>query len=397
MVSIKQDFNLRDFEDSLSEIADQDPNLRLPNKIKAEVLGGVAALAQLIVTWSRATGADGELQVYARELDEKAFSNFAHTVTGLVALNMAHKIRSAYGDKVFERGAALERSRPFVEAMHAKSLSNLREYSKTTIPLLCIDNARALRLPGRLYKDPENVRERAEFEDLLRACYDVVGPDHHVRIGGKLMESAARLVYEAFVNTHQHAQTNVRRDKLERSVRGVLVGYRSVLSDRLVDAAENHRPLQDYFRAWRPVDPRMRTAQFMDISIFDSGAGLAQTWLAGKNQLTQGIREEQVSLERELQAVYDCLKKGGTTKPGDTSGNGLFRIMEVVRRAGGFVRIRSGRLSLVKAFAYAAPPLDPDHITMEDAMDGGAPHKARSWAEGTTISVLLPLNRGADL
>ena len=112
--------------------------------------------------------------------------------------------------------------------------------------------------------------------------------------------------------------------------------------------------------------------------------------------MANGIREDQISLEDELQAVLACLRKGGTSKPGDTSGNGLYRIMEVVRRAGGFVRIRSGRLSLVRAFPSHAPPLDAADIAVEDAVDGGIPHTPRAWAEGTTISVLLPLNRGAD-
>ena len=396
MVTINRDFNLGTFEDALSEIAEGEANLKLPNSIKAEALGGIAALAQLIITWSRAAEEEGDLQIYAKSIEDPALANFARTVTGLVALNMANRIRSASSGAVFTRGEALLAARPFVEAMHAKSLSGLREFSKTTIPLLCIDNAKSLRLPMRLYKDPEHVRGRLEFADLLRACFAVVGPDHDSSTGNKLMDSAARLVYEAFLNTHEHAQTSVQGDRLGRSVRGVLVGYRTVEMAKMVEAAGRHRPLRDYFQTWRPADPRMRTARFMDISIFDSGAGLAQTWLARKGRISNGVREDGVSLEGELDAVYACLRKGGTTKPGDTSGNGLFRIMEVVRRAGGFVRIRSGRMSLVRAFPYAAPPLEADNITMEDAIDGGAPRVLRSWAEGTTISVLLPLNRGAD-
>jgi len=396
MVTINRGFNLGVFEQALAEIANGDPNLRLANRIKAEAVGGIAALVQLIITWARKTEPNGDLQIYARSLKDPALEHFSRTVTGLVALNLAHQIHSVDGHISFGRSEAMEVAIPFVEAMHARSLEPLREFSKSTIPLLCIDNAKQLRRPIRLYKNAEAVRDRSEFADLLHACFKLVGPDHYAPKGGRLMEATARLIYEAFLNTHEHAQSDFRGDRLKRSVRGVLVGYRAIDLDQLAGMAGEHRPLRDHFEGWRPSNQRMRTAQFIDISVFDSGSGLAQTWLWRKGQIRHGIREDGVPLQDELRAVLGCLRKGGSIKPGHTSGNGLYRIMEVVRRAGGFIRIRSGRLSLVKAFPFDAPALDPANIMVEDAVAGGVPRQARAWADGTTISVLLPLNRGPD-
>jgi hypothetical protein len=396
MTLINQKFDLDRFEQALEQIAAGDTTLRLANHIKAEALGGVAALAQLIVTWARTARSDSELQVYAKTLNERAFENFAQSVTGLTALNFASRIRAVQGGAIFERSFSLQAAQPFVEAMHSKSIEELRNFSKTTIPLLCIDNARTLRRPTRLYRDDDTVRDRSEFADLLTECFRVVGRDHYAQRGNWLMDAAARLVYEAFLNTHEHAQLDHRGDLLSRSVRGILVGYRAIDLNLLANTAGEHIPLRNHFSAWRPSHGQMQQAQFMDISVFDSGSGLAQTWLARKGSLDQGIRSDNVSLQTEFDAVTACLRKGGTTKPGDTSGNGLFRILEVVRRAGGYVRIRTGRLSLVKAFRHDAPPLELSDIQMEDAIAGGVPSEPRPWADGTTISVLLPLNRGAD-
>lgn len=396
MIIINQKFDLDDFEQALAKVGGGASKLRLANHVRTEALGGLAALAQLIVTWARATELNGELQVYAKQLDERAFQNFAQSVPGLTALNFASRIKSVQGEAEFPRGAALKAAEPFVKAMHGQSLEELRDFNKTTLSLLCLDNARFLKRPTRLYEDKDTVKNRSDFADLLAACFRVIGRDHYAHRGSQLMEAAARLVYEAFLNTHEHARHDYRGDELGRSVRGVLVGYRALDLNELVPMAGAHQPLRRHFARWRPSDDRMQMAQFMDISVFDSGSGLAQTWLARKGVLKNGIRDDHVPLATEFDAVMACLRKGGTTKPGETSGNGLFRILEVVRRAGGYVRIRSGRLSLVKAFDFDAPSLEPSSIQMEDALDGGPPLHARPWADGTTISVLLPLNRGAD-
>lgn len=396
MVTVNTDFDLDIFEAALSEIAAGDTKLRLASRIKAEAVGGLAAMVQLIITWARAGGTETELQVHAKDLADPAMSRFACTVTGLTALNFARQIHTVQGQHPIERAAAMNLALPFVEAMHARSLVPLRDFSKTTIPLLCLDNARSFRRPTRLYQAQDRVRDRADIADLLAACFEAVGPDFRRAVGAKLVTSAASLVYEAFLNTHEHAQADFRGDRLARSVRGVLVGYRSVAVAALAAAAGRSAPLLRHFEDWRPDHPDAQHAQFMDISIFDSGSGLAQTWLARQSGLARGIVEEAIPLEVEFQAVLACLRKGGTTKIGDTSGNGLYRIMEVVRQAGGFIRIRSGRLSLGRAFEVGAPALDPADVFVHDMLDGGRPIKPRAWAEGTTLSVLLPLNRSVQ-
>lgn len=394
MLRLRTHFTLDDFEDGANYIALGENNIMVPNKIKANAVGGLAALIQLIITWSRTNREKGKLKIYATDYSGESIERFARTPFGLISLIMAHEINFVNGDAV-NRTAALEKSREYVVAMHEGSLKYLRNISKTTIPIICIDSAREFRRPRRLYiPGSDKVRDLGDFQNLLHECADAILPLHRRLDRTREIYPAASLLFEAFQNTDDHAQVDFRGDRFRRSVRGVLVGYQYVEISALKEMAGAHEPLQRYFQHWRPDRPNARHAQFLELSVFDSGSGLAQKWLGKRDEDFSGIREGGVPLSAEYRAVIECLRKGGTTKGGDTSGNGLFRIMQVVKRAGGFIRIRTGRTALIKAFGVDphARPSEED-LMMEDAMIGGIPCVPRPWADGTVITVLLPLNR----
>lgn len=287
----------------------------------------------------------------------------------------------------------METAIPFVEKMHSGRLSDIRSITKTTIPLFCVDNARRLSRPNRLYNPgSEHVRSRRDFENLFNSASNTILPQARKISDQRLISAAASLIYEAFLNTHEHAQTDALGVPYRRSVRGILIGSRYIKRDHLHLSAAGHRPIQDYFRAWRPDHAGAQHGQFVEISIFDSGAGLAQTWLQKKGVIAGGILENEVSIDAEFDAVLGCFRKGGTTKMGETSGNGLFRIMRVVSDNGGFIRVRSGRLSLIHVAGV------PDHSSiidegLEDSVVGGRPVLSRPWVDGTVITAMLPLNR----
>ena len=393
MLSVEKSFSLGDFETHLDSLsADPNQELRLPNALKADAVGGQASLIQLIITWARQATEDTRLRIYANGDDEAAIGNFSRTVIGLVALNFARSIHG-YAGATIERSRAMETALPFVEAMHFGHLQDLREFAKTTLPLICIDNAKRLARPNRLYSpNSDLVRSRRDFADLLHAAGRVIIPRSRAITDPRLVSAAASLMYEAFLNTHEHAQTDGTGNVYRRSARGILIGSRYIKRDQLMHSAAGHRPIEDYFQAWRPDHPDAQHAQFVELSIFDSGAGLAQTWLQKKARVPLGILGGQISVDEEFEAVLACFRKGGTTKGGETSGNGLFRIMRVVSDNGGFIRVRSGRLSLVHVAGVPGHQSGVDE-GLEDSIDGGRPGQPRAWADGTLITVMLPLNR----
>lgn len=398
MLQIGRHFNLATFESSLKRVAKGERELQLSTKIVAEATGGIVALCQLIITWSRRFPEDARLRLFVGDSSDREpqLRNFAQTSFGLLALYMASVVYARDGSTKINKFQALQKADPLVLAMHIGSLTDLRRIEKTTLPFICLDGARNYSRPERLYLPTrDRVRGRTEFASLLEESLDTILPESRKRfVNTRLIEDCASLVYEAFQNTHEHAQTDFKGNHLGRSARGVLITSRYVQISALSKMAESCITLENYFKEWAPDVESARHAQFIEISIFDSGSGLAQTWLAKQGHLQAGIVEDEISLETEYEAVLSCLRKGETTTGRETRGFGLFRIVGAIKRTGGFIRVRTGRLSLVKAFSRPFPTVEEDDLILEDAFEGGRPSRPGAWADGTTITAMLPLNRG---
>jgi hypothetical protein len=397
LLKVETDLTIDQFEDGLRTIAQGEPLLMVPTKLTANAVGISASLLQLIITWARQAPADSStLRLHAPSLDSEALTNFAQSPWGLTALDMAKQVQLVTGQPIEWRDVLL-RARKFVVAMHSGSLADLRELNKNVIPIMCVDNATDYRRPRRLYNQATGkVLDRTAFEDLTAASLRVLRPQRHVRIDRDLLEAVASLLQETFQNTDEHAQADFFGNRYRRSVRGILFSYQYVKLDKLREMAGSSEPLLQYYDSWRPARAGAQHAQFLEVSIFDSGSGLAQKWLGKQGKINRPIVDEPIALGIEYDAVLSCLRKGGTTKAHDTRGNGLYRVMQAVKRSGGFIRMRTGRLSLVKTFSFGADPTpSPDDIRMDDLRHGGEPERQRAWADGTVITVMIPLNRGS--
>ncbi len=391
LLRITRDFSLDKLERGLEAIAAGEGTLQLPHWITANAAGTETALLQLIITWARGAANDATLRLYSKFDDEEGQRAFAQTAFGLTALNMASAVEDQSGQQL-DRYLLLTLARDYVIAMAEKPIAALREFNKASLSFLCVDNARNYRRPARLYvPSTDRVRDRSDFASLVKACASQLPGTQ--RLGGReILEAAASLLVEAFQNTHDHAQTDFRGDVLRRSVRGVIISFRFVRLEALGHAGGASALLQGYYAGWKPSVPTAKHAQFLELGIFDSGPGLARRWLSYNESLAQSIPGGN-HLSDEYDAVVGCLEKGASTKSGSTSGNGLYRIMQVVKRTGGFIRIRTGNLSLVKPFDDSGASLAPDDLRLLDLMTGTQTLERRAWSEGTTISVLLPTNR----
>jgi|GEM_PF-972311 len=399
MISVRQDFPLQAFEaflDSLDGPAHHD--IQIPNKIKSNAVGAVAALIQLIITWSRQNPGESALRLYAEDEVDDSAKKFAETPFGLVALNMAHRIVSR-GRAPLSRRDALKNSLQYVRCMHVGELSALKEYNRSILPVICIDNASELRRPVRLYRqNSDELRSREAFSALVRNCFRELSrvklEDDEAQV-----KDIASFVYEAFQNTHEHAQTDLEGNRYLRSSRGVIFSFQSSSLERLSSSDTEVGALNEYLKGIQLQYAHHRDAHFAEVSVFDSGPGLAQSWLshdgdAIKRTLKLKPRLEGIPIDVEYSAVMECLNKGKTTKGSASRGNGLYRIMQVVKRNGGMVRMRTGRLSVMKSFSEKSiKDLVSEDLQMVDVTSGAIPTEARSWSEGCVITVLMPLNR----
>ncbi|RRH68310.1 ATP-binding protein [Falsigemmobacter faecalis] len=399
MISVKQDFPLQDFERFLGLIGEPGHHdIQIPNRVKSNAVGSAAALIQLIITWARRNNAGEALRLHADNEMDQAARKFAETPFGLVALNMAQRIVSRGGEPLSRR-ETLNNSLQYVQCMHAGDLSALREYNKSILPVICIDNASKLRRPIRLYRqDTDEVRNRDAFTSLTRNSFRELA---RIRLEDESsqIEDIASFVYEAFLNTHEHAQTDVEGNRYLRSSRGIVFSFQSSSLERLSSPDAESVALSEYMSGIQLRRDHHTDAHFAEVSVFDSGPGLAQSWLFNVNEATRNSLKSTpqlggISLEVEYAAVVECFNKGRTTKTSPSRGNGLYRIMQVVKRNGGVIRVRTGRLSLMRAFAEkSSENLTSSDLKLEDISSGETPTEARPWADGCVITVLIPLNR----
>ena len=398
---ISKKFDNEAFEDAIRATHSTDSGtIRVPHTIVTKDLGGSARLLQLLATWSRRNSGNATLKLYAESLSQPDFKKFSSTPFGLAALIFCDQIQNSKGE-VIERRDALTYSTEYVKAMHSGPLKELREYNKSHLPIICVDSAKTLRRPTRLYVgNTDEVRGKSDFSNLTKTCFEAIRTIGDASSAGENYNDISHLIHEAFLNTHEHAQDDAWGKRYGKSIRGISISFRDLSIEEVNQTKLASGLAEAYLSAFKLRRPYLNQAHFAEVSIFDSGPGLALNWMRKNKKLTAEIENEMRSevgacLADELEAVNTCLIKGATTKGRESRGMGMFRMMQVIKRTGGFISIRSGRLSLAKQFECPSDDvISDDDLLLLDLHSGRAPDKPLPRAEGTVISALIPLNRG---
>ena len=195
-----------------------------------------------------------------------------------------------------------------------------------------------------------------------------------------LIQPLAGTLYELFRNTHEHARHDLVGNFIKRSLRTVQARRHSITPQALARIAEDTPAIEAYCRRIQPRRGR-KQLQLLELSVFDSGPGLAARWL-GRNI---GVDERGAV---ELDAVMNCFAKGASTKPRPGAGMGLPNLIGIARKSNGFLRLRTGTQSLCADLGlerhkpFGSPPiLQPLHGD-----------RIIAKASGTLWTLLLPIS-----
>lgn len=384
-MQINRKSNLYDIE-ALYDTLGTDPQLRLPISMShGGGLGVDASLAQFIVTWARAYE-QSILHLYAPADEAIAqIPQVAKTAAGLFALIMASEIHTEDHVTVDRRDALLA-IRPLVEAMFVgdiRNTSTTRGARPTAINLFCVNNAKREFIKPFYHHNTPKIQPDSWFSELIAksSALMTTRQDRLSLLKSGLPELGS-VLWELIANADQHAVTDVKGNKYKKALRGTSIKLSRIsrqdalgYSDREPELA---RFILKHFLKSEVLD-------FLEISVIDSGPGLARRWLTAKKERPVESLDE-LKLDEELSATLDCFKKHMTSKPdSDESGMGLHNALQALNKLKAYVRVRTGRLSLNQAFQGRSGIMEFEPSTRGTEQELAA-------AEGTVFTICIPVN-----
>ena len=403
MLQIGTEATIDRSEECLASLADrprtQLRELKLASNLRNQHCGGLASLVQAVVTWARIIGPEAVLVTHAPGTGPRpALASLAETLPGLAAILMANDIRAADAATSL-RAEAYALARSQVDPMDAGDFA--ATYRGVAVAMLCADETskRALKPFYHPTSDGEGeLRGEKEFVELTRRILNsAVSEPRRGDFDDRDVEALGVMLRELFGNTHHHAKRDPSGNTpYRKSVRGVFATHHLVAAGNIPAVAGTYEPLGQYLRDVADRTPVGTHSQLFELSIFDSGPGYAARRL-GRSF------EADVSLSAEFKAVTQCFMKNvSTLRP--TGGIGLVRTLSRLKDRGGFLRLRTGRLSLYKMFEQPAPGRARDRgadvaglaaqdFELNDAKSLSRSLTAQPWSAGALVTVLVPLGR----
>ncbi len=383
---LKKRFTIGESEEALREIQalKHDEPLKVSPDATHLSAGGEAALIQVLLTWARHQG-EAKLQFWAKAdgalaEHEKLIERFYGVVASACADQYADVSgvgvdRSAVRPALLKRIAAFQSSKPH-DAFRGPGWATL-----------CVDHinrSTSYTLHENSGPAAGDLRTKEEFFAVVAGIRRATFPNKSALLGHDDITAIADMVYELFRNTEEHARIDITGHRVPRSIRGIFAHAHALAPNKLAEFAGGFDPLRDYC-AKLPRGPfaqagnELAQSPLLEISIFDSGPGFAPT--ISRKPITE------MSSKEELAFVRDCFAKNATSKSKPGFGQGLTQVMKVLAEKRGFLRLRTGRLSL---FADQSQP--------NAAVDGASLAQWKPTADdlpearGSLLSLFIPVH-----
>ena len=356
-----------------------DEPLRLPANIKHVIGGAEAMLAQVIITWAQ-RNANPKLETFISSAAQ--INDFVRRLPGLVAaLCASEAVGTTTAHSIFEdlRSAALTR----LNQLQGKQPK--QGYRGPSAEILCADHL-GRSAPYLLYvpdqRGGSRLRPRENFRDLAGWLLEGAIPrEYRALIDDEATDAIGAMLFEIFKNTEDHALVDAAGDLLGISIRAIKTNHHAIQPEKLGRIVEGFEPLATYCGSLTPPQGAAQTHLF-ELSILDSGPGFAVTWT--------GRPLDQLSHDEEESAVRACFGRG-SAKRQSHFGEGLPHVLRLLHREGGFLHLRTGRLSFYIDFSA------------RDKVDGvaalrrhGADDALRlAPASGSLLTLLIPMRRSS--
>lgn len=322
-------------------------------------LGGAVQPVQVIASWALQQEANRALYLpLAFSENKTSRERFSSTLPGMAGLYFADVVES--GAKKLRRYEGLRDVAPRVAAMQSELY---RDTLRGQGIALCSFGGAKNEFLSPLYAlaAPGRVRDVTDFRVLLPRMLRQLSE----RVASSLTEGQldylSALVYQLFLNADEHGSYDAEGARYERAMRGIVIRVVPVPNlVSMVRFAGGDTPLRVFLTKQSSLTqarskeiskaetPRAAPLNLVEISVFDTGPGIALRWLGDRD----GRRSYgQMSIEEETEAVTTCFDKHSTTKASQLFGQGLSAALHAMKRLDAFMMLRTGRLSLYQDFS----------------------------------------------
>jgi hypothetical protein len=379
-LEIRGSITIPEVESLLSQINSGSSKLLLARHIKDWRIGAEAALMQFFFTWARRTALPIIVtHIRPNEDPSTQLDSLISRPFGFAALLMAADVVTR-NEKQSVRAEAYQSAKKRVDRMF-RSLADAGR--GTNVFLACVDHSTKSNVPHFYYSDGK-VRGQREFVVLVNEMIGRSKGRISFALNKAQLAQLGLVTSELFHNTHDWARTDELDVPLKKSLRGLLFETHTVSQLELNRLVEKAPALRSFFS--HVLEEQVTTkSSFLEMSVFDSGIGLAKRWLGSQ-------WKKNLSPSAELNACKDCLRKGKSTSSQTTRGFGLFDVFKTLSELGAFLRIRSGRLNLYRDFRHLPYSIsDEDNPTLNDWSTASEQITAGTGVEGTLYTFLVPL------
>tara|TARA_R100000365_G_C2743908_1_gene72657 strand:+ start:213 stop:1382 length:1170 start_codon:yes stop_codon:yes gene_type:complete len=376
---LQKNSTFSDIEHLCQRICDSDDiKLQIPNKLAESGIFGIEGAAlQLFATWLRKNKPNEILHTaVADKLSPEGFTDLCNSAFGLVSLRLSDQIWSNSKEPI-DRRVALTPAIPIFEKLRAEDYKNSFKGLYVAIPAIraASHHSRNREFDSPLYNN-EHVVNAEKFKRIVEHIISSIVPSKMSKemLNDDTIYHISEIIRELFSNTHRHGRTDEKGRILAKNFRLITFRSHDITNARLQKIiGSGGGDLALFGSNWMPnKDGHLRV---LDVTVSDSGPGYARRWT--------GLSQNELTPQDETNAVINCFIKNRSSDVETSSGVGLSNVLLDLRRVRGWFRLRTGRISVEKAFFDEKTNA---RIERKDI------HCKSNFMDGTSFNFVIPLS-----
>ncbi|KIX21625.1 hypothetical protein SY27_07960 [Flavobacterium sp. 316] len=388
-ISIKNNISYTEIEKAYKELKkSSNVDLYIPANITGKQLGIYTEIIQLIITWSRLS--KGKLYIhYSSDTDElddkidKMFNRYWNFVAGCMG----------YKNGIFLLDQVEVSDKVANVIKERTSFFKINEnWKKGTNSFISSVQHSMNPYPSAFYLSNGILKSKKEIIELSKNILIDISTSYNSNTSTFVIEHYEKLIgeiiFELIENTHFWSQTDYSGETTPTGFRGLLFSSHQGNKETLLSNCKDDKPMFNYINSL--ITNNESNNVIVEISVFDSGSGLASKWC--KKDVTDFNSREEI-----YESIIDCLIKNNTSDKSSSyeRGFGLHNIMSLLGDRKGYLKLRTNGLKLYRDFKE-----NPFNGYIENSREN---YKLEDWhsvqkktipnyrTEGTMFSIFIPI------